>query len=398
MRLSHKKSAGKDEKSLGDSGAGLGVTCVLLLLTAGLAWFCPAAKADAVCGRLNYFQFWVAMLLTVATTFSLVLLLLSPAMRRTVGFRMAAVLMALFVAVAVAEVVAYVLPVRHQMDNPWYLAAGGGTSDGVELPFERPPHLKWEGLSRGDLALLNGDPDPYARPVTFETDMDGFRNSRDIGQADLITIGDSFTEAGNVMESESFSTLAGRRMGLSSRNLGRAGYTAATELIVLNKYGLKCRPKVVVWQIAEANDLAEMVIYEKWVSFGRPRYFDAKPDTARREAWQRRSPTFRLFAALRDNTRSPWPWLELFGIRTEWIIPSVFCPGRTRSHPSAVIPVGRLSPPRCWKGRRFVAPTMSVCWSCSSRPRRAYWRHTPNLRTLPPLLSVARKVTRWEWF
>lgn len=333
MRLPLKKSTETDRRALNRTGAGLGAVSILLLLAACLAWFCPATKPNAVLGRLSYLQFWLAILLTLIAAAFLPVRMLAPARRRAVGFRFAAVLLSFGVALAAAELVAYILPVRHQMDNPWYLAAGGGTSEGVDLPFGRPPHLKWEGMSRGDLALLNGDPDPYARPVTFETDREGFRNGRDIEQADLLTLGDSFTEAGNVMEAESFSTLAGQRLGLSTRNLGRAGYTAATELIVLKKYGLNCRPKVVVWQIAEANDLAEMVIYEKWVSFGRPRYFDAKPDSARIEAWQKRSPTFRLFEALRKNTPRPWPLAGTFRDQDGVDHPVRFLPGANHEPP-----------------------------------------------------------------
>ena len=276
------------------------------------AWIYPASKPDAVLGRLNYFQFWLAVILSVTAAACLTVHLIPNHLRRAVGFRFTAVLMGLVVAAIIGEIIAGLLPVHHQMDNPWYLAAGGGTSDSVELPFERPPHLKWEGMSRGDLALLSGDADPYARRITFETDMEGFRNSRDISQADLITIGDSFAEAGNVMEAESFTALAGRQLGSSARNLGRAGYTAATELIVLKKYGLKCQPKVVVWQIAEANDLAEMQIYTNWVAAGRPRYFDIKPKSARAEAWRSRSPTYKLFSLARQATPRAWPLGAMF--------------------------------------------------------------------------------------
>lgn len=285
---------------------------LILVLAAGLAWVYPDAKPDAVLGRLNYWQFWLAVAVTGLALFALVLHFLPLRWRRPFGFRAAAIILSLLVVLAMGELLGWFLPVRHQMDNPWYFAAGGGISDSVELPFERPPHLKWEGMSRGDLALLNGDADPYARTITFETDSEGFRNSRDLAQADLVFIGDSFTEAGNVLETESFVALAGQRLGLTTRNLGRAGYTAATELIVLKKFGLPCRPRIVVWQIAESNDLTEMRIYQDWIAHGRPRYFDTQPPSVRREAWQRRSPTFRLFVALRQITPRPWPLAGTF--------------------------------------------------------------------------------------
>jgi hypothetical protein len=268
-------------------------------------WFLSVPKPNAVLGRLNYLQFWLSVVLLVSAASFFVVRQFPIALRRAVGFRLAAVAMGLAVALSLCETIAFLWPVKHQMDNPWYLVAGGGTADSVDLPFERPPHLKWEGMSRGDLALLNGDDDPYARRVTFETDREGFRNSRDIERADLITIGDSFTEAGNVMEKESFTALVGEQLGLSARNLGRAGYTTATELIVLKKHGLKCQPKLVVWQVAEANDLAETQIYTNWVAAGRPRYFDLKPESARFDAWMMRSPSVRIFDLFKE--RRSWP-------------------------------------------------------------------------------------------
>ena len=304
VQLPHQKTA--RENGTASAGPNTRLTPLwVVLLGLVLIWICSTPKPNAVLGRLSYFQFWLSVALAVVAAASLVIRALPERRRRGAAFRLIAVLLGLLVALAVGELVVFLLPVKHQMDNPWYLDAGGGTTDSTGLPFERPPYLKWEGVSRGDLALLNGDVDPYARRVTFETDMEGFRNSRDISQADLITIGDSFTEAGNVMESESFTVLAGKQLGLSTRNLGRAGYTTATELIVLKNYGLKCQPRIIVWQVAEANDLVEMQTYTNWIAAGRPRYFDVKPRAARFEAWQNRSPTCRFFSLVRDKT--PWP-------------------------------------------------------------------------------------------
>src|SRR6185369_5953031 len=138
--------------------------------------------------------------------------------------------------------------------------------DSDDLPFERPAHLHWEGLSRGDLAILNQDDDPYATRVTFVTDHEGFRNGRDQDRANLVFLGDSLTEAGNLPEDDTFVRRTATAMNTTARNLGRAGYTAPTELIVLRKYGLTCRPRAVVWQIAESNDLVEAVMFQNWLA------------------------------------------------------------------------------------------------------------------------------------
>jgi len=300
------EQAAKDSRP----SAGALLAGLALVVVAVIAWLTPASKGEAVFGRLNYFQFWLAVGLTAGAVSVLAVSLISVGRRRALGFRLGAIWVGVILGLPVVELAARFLPVRNQMDNPWYLAAGGGFSESDELPFERPAHLKWTGSSRGDLALANHDADPYARTITFATDWEGFHNGKDIPQADLITIGDSYTEAGNVPEAENFTTLLGKKLRLTSRNLGRAGYSPPTELIVLKKYGLKCRPKIVVWQTAESNDLDDARRFESWVAMGRPRFFDFQGERQwqRSKAWEARSLTYRIFDGLRTHTHPVWPY------------------------------------------------------------------------------------------
>jgi hypothetical protein len=150
---------------------------IILALFGGAAAFLPASKPNAVLGRWNYLQFYLVMLFGFITLISFVILVLPPTRRRVVGFRLAAVGFSFLFVVLGFEAVAWLLPVRAQMDNPWYLLPGlGGVSQSDGLPYGRPAHISWTGSSRGDLALLNHDEDPHARLVTFQTDQDGFRN------------------------------------------------------------------------------------------------------------------------------------------------------------------------------------------------------------------------------
>lgn len=303
-------NAGGERTTPGGVPRSVVIACVVLGVGATVAWLLPTAKRDAVLGRYDYAEFWLAVGFTLATISAAVVGAVPAAVRRGVGFRVAAIWLGVGMGLMLVETAARFLPVKNQMDNPWYFAAGGGIAASEELPFERPAHLFWEGLSRGDLAQLNQDPDPFARTITFQTDGEGFHNDKDIAQADLITLGDSFTEAGNVPVAENFSTLLGRALGLTTRNLGRAGYSPPIELIVLKKYGLRCRPKIVIWQIAESNDLDDSLRYERWVAAGRPPFFDANTDQRwlRSQAWQRRSPTHRIFDWLRRHDPHPWPF------------------------------------------------------------------------------------------
>lgn len=226
--------------------------------------------------------------------------------------RAATMVAAVLLALGLWELGCWVWPVRHVMDNPWYTTTGAAATVGSrDLPFERPPHFTWTGLSRGDLATLHGRRDPHARVVTFQTDFQGFRNSRDITEADIVFIGDSYTEAGNVPEEESFVQLVGSKLGRTVRNLGRAVYAPPHELVVLQKYGLACKPKLVIWQIAESNDLKESRIFEKWQQAGKPFIdFDDERGSSRGASWRSRSPTYRLLSLFRDV--DPWPLQGMF--------------------------------------------------------------------------------------
>jgi hypothetical protein len=281
----------------------LGAAALLCLA----AWGLPRSKPAAVAGRLNYIQFVLALLATSLLVCVTVVVLLPPARRRLASFRAAAIWLGSAAAILAWEGAALLCPQPHEMNNPWYLFTAQGISAGDDLPFERPPHLRWEGLSHGDLAILNQEKDPYARPVTFVTDHEGFRNGQDLTQADLVFIGDSFTEAGNMPEDDTFVQRTAAALGRSARNLGRVGHTGPSELVILRKYGLKCRPKTVIWQFAEDNDLVEAILFQKWVDNGRPSYLRTTPmpKVERERSWMSCSPTWRLFRCFRRPR--PWP-------------------------------------------------------------------------------------------
>ena len=279
-----------------------------------LAWMLPRTKPDAVLGRLTYWQTVPAVLLTALFFSLMVIVFSSEKKRRARGFRILAIWLGVLVAIIISESTALFLPLTDITDNPWYGAADGSdrmAKDTVELMFERPPHLKWHGLSRGDFAFPDDREDPYARMVTFQTDFEGFRNSIDRKKADLIFLGDSYTEAGNIPENETFVVLSARKLDLHMRNLGRASYGPFEELIILRKYGLKCQPRFVVWQICESNDLDDEVSFRAWIDLGRPPPpLSALYKLTRFASWKRRSPTYRLFQRLRRL--EPWPYSSTF--------------------------------------------------------------------------------------
>jgi hypothetical protein len=122
-----------------------------------------------------------------------------------------------------------------------------------ELGFVRKPGVSWRGFV----------PD-VNRFVDYRTDEHGFRNPPGTQRADIVFIGDSFTEAATVTEEDTFARRIATAAKMSSINLGRGAYGPQQELIVLERYGLAYQPRIVVWQLFEGNDLTDAQIFADW--------------------------------------------------------------------------------------------------------------------------------------
>ena len=234
-------------------------------LLAGIAvcgWLLPEEKPNSLLGRLSYGEFLFASGLSMTAFLILALGLVRADQRRKVGFRLTSIGLGVLAATAVGESACWFSPAETMPGNPWLTVTRDQTDRRTrKLVFERKPHLRWKGLSVGCLAVENGHDDPYASEVEFRTDHEGFRNSEDLTKADIIFLGDSHTEAGYLAEEKTFSARVGRKINLAARNLGRINHCPSEELVILEPYGLPCRPKFVVWQICEHNDLLDEVLY-----------------------------------------------------------------------------------------------------------------------------------------
>ncbi|MEO0478799.1 MAG: SGNH/GDSL hydrolase family protein [Planctomycetota bacterium] len=125
-----------------------------------------------------------------------------------------------------------------------------------ELGFTRKPGIEWSGF----VPLLGRD-------ISYSTDDQGFRNAADAPKAvDVVFVGDSYTEAAQVAPEDTFVQLVADKTGQTVRNLGRGAYGPQQELIVLQRYALSTepKPKVVVWQLFEGNDLKDAAEFASW--------------------------------------------------------------------------------------------------------------------------------------
>lgn len=176
-------------------------------------------------------------------------------MRKSIIMRRVAGTVLVFIATFVAFDLLYTLLVLNAWGANQFLSMAHislvHSEPDDELGFIRKPNIVYE-------FRLNG------RVIPYVTDSDGFRNSQGRKSADVVFIGDSFTEAAQVKESETFAGLVERMTGLTGVNLGRGAYGPQQEAIVLRRYGLKYRPKAVVWQLFPGNDLWDSADFEKW--------------------------------------------------------------------------------------------------------------------------------------
>ena len=125
----------------------------------------------------------------------------------------------------------------------------------LDLGFGRPPHVRWEGQPRSDMAVLWNLPARSPTRQTFTTDSRGFRNTRETARADVVFIGDSYVEGSYVSDEETVSSALEDLTRLPVTNLGRAGYGTLQELAVLRRYALPLKPRMVAWFFFEGNDL-----------------------------------------------------------------------------------------------------------------------------------------------
>ena len=149
-----------------------------------------------------------------------------------------------------------------------------------ELVFRHRPGITWHGRKTPECQLID-----------FRTDEHGFRNPPGIRQADVVFIGDSVTEAGEVSDECTFARKTAEALGESAVNLGVFCYGPQQELAVLKRYGFAYRPRTVVWQVTEWNDLFDAEHYLKGET-------DGWNVMSWKELYENHSPVVRVIAKL----------------------------------------------------------------------------------------------------
>lgn len=221
-------------------------------------WILPLLRprGDYLWGHYRLKDIYVGIPIALITLCVILILAVPSRYQRSLSLRLVTVVISLLGVLAVSDA-AYAFGVMRVLHSNYWLDQGHisrrYSAADPELGFVRRPFVSWKGYV----------PD-VDRLVGYRTDENGFRNVPGPRQADVVFIGDSYTEAATVAEQDTFVQRVAQATGLSVVNLGRGAYGPQQELIVLKRYGLSYQPRVVVWQLFEGNDLTDAEEFAEW--------------------------------------------------------------------------------------------------------------------------------------
>jgi hypothetical protein len=132
-----------------------------------------------------------------------------------------------------------------------------------ELGWVREPYYEFEAEYQGNLGRGLCIPPDSSKRIKIQYDRNGFRNPRDIVEADIVVVGDSYIEASMTPDEDLSTSILARLQGKAVANLGSSGYGPPQELGVLKRYGIPLHPKTVIWAFYEGNDVSDMKGYER---------------------------------------------------------------------------------------------------------------------------------------
>lgn len=231
---------------------------VLLAVALVYVWILPlfSPRGFFLWGHYRLKDIYLGIPVALITVCVLLVLLVPARYKRSVSLRVITFTIALLIAFALCDAVYAFGVMGVWKANYWldqaHISRRYSIAD-PELGFVRKPLVSWQGYV----------PD-VNRIVEYRTDKNGFRNSTEQQRADIVFIGDSYTESATNVEENTYASLVAQSTGLSVINLARGAYGPQQELIVLKRYGLSYEPRFVVWQLFEGNDLEDAEAFVEW--------------------------------------------------------------------------------------------------------------------------------------
>jgi len=170
-----------------------------------------------------------------------------------------------------------------------------------DLGIKPRPHVNVEVFYVNDLVRYGQISPVYDYPTThilFATDSQGFRNSDEATTADVVVLGDSFTELPYMRIEDVWPSLLAQRTGWKVRNLAVSGYGPMQQAVVLQKWGLAYRPRLVVLGFYEGNDILDCADFDAFRRSGLPYFKWVVRRFSKPSDWFKRRPVVAILQML----------------------------------------------------------------------------------------------------
>ena len=139
---------------------------------------------------------------------------------------------------------------------------GGASIQWQGIVRHRPPNQHYEYSQIDEPTQIRSYPDapPGHAPVkiSLTSDSEGYRNTTQLNQYDILVIGDSFAAGSRVSDEQAWPALLAERSGNTIYNLGSSGTAVQDYLSTLVVKGLRYQPKVVIMMVYEGNDFRSL--------------------------------------------------------------------------------------------------------------------------------------------
>ncbi|MHC4742087.1 MAG: alginate O-acetyltransferase AlgX-related protein [Planctomycetota bacterium] len=228
----------------------------ITILVLALVWIIPsnvtyliAQNRNVLLHRYSLGHFTIALILIPIAAASLYLTWArNKEDEKQRQFKVLAITISILFSLILVDIAARIL-IRHkryvEAKNYWY----------------RPPNSVVEGSAEDipeEAFLYPNTPPGYPDiEYTLTADKRGFRNTSDLQQYDIVTIGDSFTEGSRVTDEDAWPVLLQEETDLKTYNLGMSAGHPGTYFETLKKFQPELSPKTVVCLLYEGNDFRE---------------------------------------------------------------------------------------------------------------------------------------------
>ncbi|MCS5583103.1 MAG: hypothetical protein NZ777_06275 [Pseudomonadales bacterium] len=129
--------------------------------------------------------------------------------------------------------------------------------------YRRPGSVQWTGkVVTSQMQHIGYEPQwfPQEQVRTLAYDADGFRNPPELKDWEIVMIGDSFTELGNLHDDDLVSTQLGKQRGQPVKNLGISHTGILNQTACLEHFGISDSTQHVIWVFFEGNDLQDLIL------------------------------------------------------------------------------------------------------------------------------------------